>query len=470
MIEELTPWTPKVTVSEVVTLDELTITFRRTIRVPDNKNTSGLPPDQGAFPLFKIQGYARTLPLSMAQKGGLSIPMYQREALWIDFESTKTYAIRIHVGNVNIVSGEPSVPNNATELRRRQLLKKEKSIQDYIVVPDQEWIDGVATAPGQVKQFVAMPIGTGTSIEYQMMNGEETSAGIQFDITRLDPLLSGPKDNINVMVKELGGKISNYFLSRFSRVETLKSFIKAKVGVDVACQTLVWASQNLKSMDCSLHKFRLQSANYLEDKLRLCDYNLKNGALLHLFTRLRGGSSMIEEQEMNIAAGGLIRQNIVEQPKGEYKKTSQITINVQILNSVSFKRVTGQDPPESPISAATYAKAGHPFFSLDEGPTTIFGNFSDLKSMAQLKGRPERNVGGIPIIDVETKVILRAWVCKACKAKNTAVMRLCKSCKMRRSPLKKRNKIGILNPEGPKTPFQFSWEIVEELEKKLTLF
>ncbi|RBA15399.1 hypothetical protein FPRO05_12473 [Fusarium proliferatum] len=451
MIEELTPWTPKVTVSEGVTLDDLTITFRRTIRVPDNKNTSGLPPDQGAFPLFKIQDYARTLPLSMAQKGGMFIPMYQREALWIDFESTKTYAIRIHVGNVNIVSGEPNVPNHATELRRRQLLKKDKSIQDYIVVPDQKWIDGVATAPGQVKQFVAMPIGTGTSVEYQM-NGEETSAGIQFDITRLDPLLSGPKDNINVMIKELDGKISNYFLSRFSRVETLKSFVKAKVGVDVACQTLVWASQNLKN------------------KLRLCDYNLKNGALPHLFTRLRGGSSMIEEQEMNIAAGGLIRQNIVEQPKGEYKKTSQITINVQILNSVSFKRVTGQEPPESPISAATYAKAGHPFFSLDEGPTTISGNFSDLKSMAQLKGRPERNVGGIPILDVETKEILRAWVCKACKAKNTAVMRLCKSCKMRRSPLKKRNKIGILNPEGPKTPFQLSWEIAEELEKKLTLF
>lgn len=134
-------------------------------------------------------------------------------------------------------------------------MKKDKSIQDYIVVPDQKWIDGVATAPGQVKQFVAMPIGTGTSIETQM-NGEETSAGIQFDITRLDPLLSGPKDNINVMVKELGGKISNYFLSRFSRVETLKSFVKAKVGVDVACQTLVWASQNLKGMDYSLHQFQ----------------------------------------------------------------------------------------------------------------------------------------------------------------------------------------------------------------------
>ncbi|RKL04793.1 hypothetical protein BFJ71_g3573 [Fusarium oxysporum] len=431
MMEDLTPWTPKVSVSEGVTIDDLTITFRRTIRVPDNKNTSGLPPDEGIFPLFKIEDYARKLPLSMAQKGGMFIPMYQREALWIDFESRKNYAIRIHVGNVNIVSGEPRVPTFATELRRRQLLKQEKSIQDYIVVPDQKWIDGVATEPGQVRQFVAMPIATNCSVEAQM-NGEESTAGIQFDITRLDPLLSGPKDNINIMVKDLNGETSNYFLSRFSRVETLKLLVKAKAGVDVAYQSLVSSSQKLQSMDYTPHQ--------------------------------------CQAPKMNIASGGLIRQNIVEQPKGEYKKTSTATFNVQILNSTSFKRVTGQDPPKSPISAATYAKAGHPFFSLDEGPATISGNFSDLQSLAQLKGRHERNVGGIPILNVETKEILRAWVCKACKAKNTAVMRSCKSCKGRRPPLKKRNKIGILNPEGSKTPFRLSWEIAEELEKKLTLF
>ncbi|KAH7227505.1 hypothetical protein BKA60DRAFT_653806 [Fusarium oxysporum] len=451
MMEDLTPWTPKVSVSEGIIIDDLTITFRRTIRVPDNKNTSGLPPDEGIFPLFKIEDYARKLPLSMAKKGGIFIPMYQREALWIDFESRKNYAIRIHVGNVNIVSGEPKIPTLATELRHRQLLKQEKCIQDYIVVPDQKWIDGVATELGQVRQFVAMPIATNCSVESQM-NGEESTAGIQFDITRLDPLLSGPKDNINIMVKDLNGETSNYFLSRFSRVETLKLLVKAKAGIDVAYQSLVSSSQQLKN------------------KLRLCDYNLKNGSLLHLCVRLRGGSSMTEEPEMNIASGGLIRQNIVEQPKGEYKKTSTATFNVQILNSTSFKRVTGQDPPKSPISAATYAKAGHPFFSLDEGPATISGNFSDLQSLAQLKGRPERDVGGIPILDVETKEILCAWVCKACKAKNTAVMRSCKSCKGRRPPLKKRNKIGILNPEGSKTPFRLSWEIAEELEKKLTLF
>jgi hypothetical protein len=81
MLEDLTTWTPKVSVSEGVTIDDLTITFRRTIRVPDNKNASGLPPNEGIFPLFKIKDYARKLPLSMAQKGGMFIPMY-RECTW----------------------------------------------------------------------------------------------------------------------------------------------------------------------------------------------------------------------------------------------------------------------------------------------------------------------------------------------------------------------------------------------------
>lgn len=137
-------------------------------------------------------------------------------------------------------------------------MKQEKSIQDYIVVLDQKWIDGVATEPGQVRQFVAMPIATNCSVEAQM-NGEESTAGIQFDITRLDPLLSGPKDNINIMVKDLNGETSNYFLSRFSRVETLKLLVKAKAGVDVAYQSLVSSSQKLQSMDYTPHQCQAPS-------------------------------------------------------------------------------------------------------------------------------------------------------------------------------------------------------------------
>jgi hypothetical protein len=32
-----------------------------------------------------------------------------------------------------------------------------ETLQDYVVVPGQEWLDGICVAPGIVRQFVAMP-------------------------------------------------------------------------------------------------------------------------------------------------------------------------------------------------------------------------------------------------------------------------------------------------------------------------
>jgi hypothetical protein len=205
MIEHLNPWSPHTKVTSSVDIDDLRITFKRTIRVPDNDETSALPPDMGDFPLYKVDSYTDKLPLSMARKGGLFIPMYhkstlagaivkqntdfswlEREAMWIGFESSRHYAIKIYVGGINVVSGEPSEPTLATSLRRRGLIQQGKSVQDYVVAPYQQWLDGIAVEPGKVRQFVAMPVGTGHSIEAQM-TGEETTAGIQFEITRLDP-------------------------------------------------------------------------------------------------------------------------------------------------------------------------------------------------------------------------------------------------------------------------------------------
>ena len=71
--------------------------------------------------------------------------------------------------------------------------------------------------------------------------------------------------------------------------------------------------------------------------------------------------------------------------------------NVQILNASLFRAVTGTAPPPSPISAATYAQLGLPFFELmeDEGETSsssssssssLQGFFEGLKSVAQLEG------------------------------------------------------------------------------------
>ncbi|EON69991.1 hypothetical protein W97_09257 [Coniosporium apollinis CBS 100218] len=108
----------------------------------------------------------------MANKSGVFFPMYQREAMWISFEAKSKFAIRVFVGGINAVSGRPwNAPPRTTDAK-----------QDYIVAPPQEWLDGIAVSKDTVKQFVAMPIGTGYSIEKQL-TGKEDIGGLQLEIT-----------------------------------------------------------------------------------------------------------------------------------------------------------------------------------------------------------------------------------------------------------------------------------------------
>lgn len=54
----------------------LEISFQRTIRVPDNQDTSELPPDLGKFPPYKVNDYATKLTSEMVAKRGLLLPMH----------------------------------------------------------------------------------------------------------------------------------------------------------------------------------------------------------------------------------------------------------------------------------------------------------------------------------------------------------------------------------------------------------
>lgn len=60
---------------KIVVDGQLEITFRRTIRVPDNDQISQLPPDLGAMDLVNVNRFAKKLPLHMAAKGGLLLAM-----------------------------------------------------------------------------------------------------------------------------------------------------------------------------------------------------------------------------------------------------------------------------------------------------------------------------------------------------------------------------------------------------------
>lgn len=133
----------------------LEISFQRTLRMPDDKRLHQLPASLGQFPLFNVEEYAERLPPDIANAGGLFFPMWQREAMWIGFtvrnyNPQKRYALRIYLGRINAVSG-------LSMDEKPPAINEKETKQDYVVIPQQKWIDGICVAPGVVRQFVAVP-------------------------------------------------------------------------------------------------------------------------------------------------------------------------------------------------------------------------------------------------------------------------------------------------------------------------
>ncbi len=147
------------------------LSLQRTLRIPDDGQTYPLPPGLGAFPIRCVEDFAARVPPLWARLGGAFIPMYQREALWIFFHaaSWKPNAVKVAIGGVNAISGE----SNDAGLKGNP--------QNYMVCPNQPWLDGINSARGSVRQFVAMPLGLGYTVE-ESVAGREALGGIQITV------------------------------------------------------------------------------------------------------------------------------------------------------------------------------------------------------------------------------------------------------------------------------------------------
>lgn len=79
------------------------------------------------------------------------------EALSIYFVATHAFAIKIYIGGINAISGGQQA-ESAEEMYARQ---STNPVQDYIVLPQQQWLDGIALPGGVTRQFVAVPSASG---------------------------------------------------------------------------------------------------------------------------------------------------------------------------------------------------------------------------------------------------------------------------------------------------------------------
>jgi hypothetical protein len=160
---------PRIGEDAVFSLD-----FQRTLRIPDTERTYYLPPGLGAFPLRHVEDYP-TLPATAVSRGGVILPMWQAEAMWLSFGhgyGAFPVAIKVAAGKINAVTGEAW----------RSGLHRDP--QDYMVSPGQPWLDGFAIERGVIRQFVAMPLGEGYTVEEQLTGAAEWG-GLQIEVIPL---------------------------------------------------------------------------------------------------------------------------------------------------------------------------------------------------------------------------------------------------------------------------------------------
>lgn len=123
----------------------VTIGFERTLRVPDDGRAYPVPPALDILPVYRVEDYSRTVPAAWRQRGGAFIPLFQREALWLTFSGRwwKPNAVTVAIDGVNAITGRP----------RGGALSN--TPQDYLVIPDQPWLNGAKSSDGRIRQFTA---------------------------------------------------------------------------------------------------------------------------------------------------------------------------------------------------------------------------------------------------------------------------------------------------------------------------
>lgn len=156
---------------DAIALGPVEVNFQRTLRIPES-GLHALPPGLGRFPLRRVADYPDTAPKRWLALGGVMLPVYQREAMWLSFRSREPAAVQVGVGRVCAVSGQPWLEQLSQEP------------QNYLPVPRQPWLDGINSGAGFIRQFVAVALGLGATIEGQV-SGEEVDGGMQLRVVGL---------------------------------------------------------------------------------------------------------------------------------------------------------------------------------------------------------------------------------------------------------------------------------------------
>jgi len=314
---------------------ELTVNLHRTLRIPDDGKTHYLPPSMGNFPLKRVHDHRQTVPATVRSRGGFLMPMFQREAMWMSFRCgyNTECAIKIGAGMRNVISGgrfksgtmEPPSPEDdfvmcqppaedgpedggdpASTISATRMAEDD---QDYVVCPSQPWLDGINAGAGFVRQFVAMPLGSGYTVEGQLTD-EEKWGGLQLEMypkMRDDVKFVLPEDSGDEKEKPSGQAQKTSFSVKFLCGSTIA--VEADMSSTVSEFKLLIARQS-----CTQAKpLRLVcNGEEMKDESSLGDFENLTEQTIVAFTKSDGQSAesrrlICTPQELGLTVGTTIK-------------------------------------------------------------------------------------------------------------------------------------------------------------------
>jgi len=361
----------------------LTISFERTCRIPDDGKNYPLPGSLGHFPLKHVDDYRKRVPHEWEARGGIMLPMYQSEAMWLRFKPQIVrdrrhngqlqypFAVKVAAGKMSAVTGKEW----SNKLRKG----------DYMVTPPQQWLDGFVVDKGLIKQFVAMPLGMGATVEEQL-TGEAEWGGLQIEVLpmkreafeRRFPKLPPPP--VRPIMEGWSGRRGGVLRSRSRKggpgggIGAATSFttneVKTNGGVNYSAQSV----NTLSGAEARAKRPEMYTRGISDTE---CSASIDGAAFYNDI------SEAAPAADMGLGAGGSMVQDIKKDPydKADWlKKAAGRRCYIHLANSLAWQAITGEQPPTVPPTAKDYKRMGLPWFDLYED------NVAAIKASAALKG------------------------------------------------------------------------------------
>jgi len=316
---------------EEIVVGGLRIGFQRTVRVPAGQ-TNPLPAGLGNFPIYKVSDFSERAPKDWRDPNAYFMPMYVQEALWVSFPQRfgfeNPHALVVGAGHINAVTGKPFEETKKAKKGKWSFdASLQKDEQNYLVVPPQPWLDGWKSPDGKVYQFVSAQMGSGLTVEGQI-TGEEKFGGIQLTV-------HSPKPGQDLVV------------SRRPR-EYLES----------GGWSGGFGGNTLSALSALTRSYETMEA-----------HAAKEPVYASLREQPKKPRSINSIRSMGLGRGGEIEQKIYPDPHGydvwDAEPAGRATI--YLVNSEDFEKITGQAPPQTPITIKTYQQCGMPWFLLPDG-------------------------------------------------------------------------------------------------------